>query len=101
MPRVLTAEYAMPPEHPVLAGHFPGRPIVPGVVLLARIEALLAEHQFALRECTSVKFHAPLLPAQRVSIRVEVAADLTARFGITRDATRIADGACRCTALGS
>jgi hypothetical protein len=74
---------------------------VPGVVLLARIEALLAEQQFALRECTSVKFHAPLLPAQRVSIRVEVAADLTARFGITRDATRIADGACRCTALGS
>ena len=101
MPRVLTAEYAMPPEHPVLAGHFPGRPIVPGAVLLARIVALLAEHQFALRECTSVKFHAPLLPAQRVSIRVEVAADLTARFGITRDATRIADGACRCTALGS
>ena len=100
-PRVLTARYAMPAEHPVLAGHFPGRPIVPGVVLLERIEALLAEHRLALRECTSVKFHAPLAPAERVTIRVEVAADLTARFGITRDTTLIVDGACRCTAVAA
>jgi acyl-coenzyme A synthetase/AMP-(fatty) acid ligase len=97
--RVLSAEYAMAEEHPVLAGHFPGRPIVPGVVLLERIEALLARHRIALRECTSVKFHVPLAPAERVTLRVEVAADLTARFRITRDATLIADGACRCTTV--
>ena len=50
--------------------------IVPGVVLLQWVEALLAQHRLALSECTSVKFHAPLAPAQRVSIRVEVAGDL-------------------------
>jgi acyl-CoA synthetase (AMP-forming)/AMP-acid ligase II len=99
LPRVLTAEQAMPAGHPVLAGHFPGRPIVPGVVLLQWVEALLAEHRLALRECLSVKFHAPLAPAERVTIRIEVAADLTARFGVTRDAVPIAGGACRCAAV--
>jgi 3-hydroxyacyl-[acyl-carrier-protein] dehydratase len=86
----------MPADHPVLAGHFPGRPIVPGVVLLERIEALLTEHRLALRECMSVKFHAPVMPAECVTIRVEVAADLAARFSIMRDAVLIADGTCRC-----
>jgi acyl-CoA synthetase (AMP-forming)/AMP-acid ligase II len=97
--RVFTDRYAMPAEHPVLAGHFPGRPIVPGVVLLERVEALLAQHRLALRECAWVKFHAPLAPAERVTIRVEVAPDLTARFTIMRDVTLIVEGACRCTAV--
>ncbi len=32
----LDAAWRVPPDHPAFAGHFPGRPIVPGVVLLDR-----------------------------------------------------------------
>ncbi len=35
---------------------FPGRPIVPGVVLLELVEALLARNGYRVRECPQVKF---------------------------------------------
>jgi 3-hydroxyacyl-[acyl-carrier-protein] dehydratase len=34
---------AIPADHPSLAGHFPGAPVVPGVVILDEIAAALAE----------------------------------------------------------
>ncbi|MEO6565604.1 MAG: AMP-binding protein, partial [Casimicrobiaceae bacterium] len=74
-PQVFTTSRSLPADHPALAGHFPGRPIVPGVVLLQWVEALLAEHRLAIREIGAVKFHAPLLPAEIVDIRVDVAID--------------------------
>ena len=49
---------AVPAEHPAFAGHFPGRPILPGVVQL----------DWAVR-LASVCFGGPFRPARRVRVK--------------------------------
>ncbi len=61
----------IPANHPALAGHFPGNPIVPGVVLLDAVIAALADRHpdQAVIGVPVVKFLAPLRPEQPFLIR--------------------------------
>ena len=73
-------------DHPALPGHFPGEPIVPGVVLLN-------EELGAIPGRVHVpwaKFHAPLLPGQEVAIRID-----GHKFSVHRGETLIASGSVR------
>jgi 3-hydroxymyristoyl/3-hydroxydecanoyl-(acyl carrier protein) dehydratase len=66
----LDTGFTIGPDHPALPGHFPGRPVVPGVVLLDHIIAA-ARDGFGLGPAAAlprVKFAAPVLPGQRVGI---------------------------------
>src|SRR5262245_4717863 len=89
-----TCEFSVPPDHPALVGHFPGRPIVPGVVLLDRV---LAEAERCLGRALTVralpqaKFNATLLPGERAQLDLTLAGT-TLRFTIRRSATVIAQG---------
>ncbi len=73
---------AVPADHPALPGHFPGHPIVPGVVLLELVEALLADHGYRVRECPQVKFLIPVGPEVPLTLRAEILQRKSARFSI-------------------
>jgi len=57
-------------DHPSLAGHFPGAPIVPGVVILDEVAAALAKWRkdCQLTGIRAVKFVLPLQPEQPFTI---------------------------------
>ena len=65
------ASWTIAADHPAFAGHFPGKPIVPGVLLLdAALQAVAQAHQGAGERCqiASVKFLSPVGPGETLTV---------------------------------
>lgn len=89
-------------DHPSLPGHFPGRPIVPGVVVLDRVIAAIeaAHGNIGPLRLPQAKFLQPLLPGETARIDIEpIIVDATAtdvpsrwKFRVLRGDVAIATG---------
>lgn len=86
-------KFTISPDHPSLPGHFPGRPVVPGVVVLERvIEAIEAAHgPLAALRLPQVKFLQPLLPGEPATVVLDGAAPRW-RFRVLRGDVLLASG---------
>ena len=87
--------WTVPLDHPAFAGHFPGTPILPGVVLLdPALQAIAQASEIALDRCeiSSVKFLSPANPGDALVIQHEISASGTIRFDIMAGTRKIASG---------
>ena len=87
--------WTVPADHPALAGHFPGTPIIPGVLLLdIALHSIAAASGMVLDACTisSVKFLSPARPGDEVVICHEITASGKIRFAIEAGTRKIASG---------
>ena len=91
----VTTTLAIPADHPAFAGHFPGTPILPGVVLL---DAALREIELAGTrpgpgwKIAAAKFHSPVAPGEPVTLEREPLPDGSIRFAIHCTGRIVASG---------
>lgn len=80
-------------DHPALPGHFPGRPVVPGVVVLDHVVAAIeaAHGPLGALRLPQVKFVAPLLPGEAADVALE-GVDGRWRFRVSRNGALVASG---------
>ena len=64
-------EFSIAIDHPALPGHFPGQPVVPGVLLLSEAIRVLEQERTEALHITgisSAKFLGMVLPGQQVTV---------------------------------
>ena len=85
-------------DHPSLAGHFPGHPVVPGVVMLGEIMRAIREMVKETIEFVgmpSAKFQSPLSPGEPLTITLDKQDDKAMEFTCTAGSRLIANGCLR------
>jgi 3-hydroxyacyl-[acyl-carrier-protein] dehydratase len=90
---MVVMQFSIPSDHPSLPGHFPGHPVVPGVVVLERVlDAIEAAHgPLGALRLPQVKFVQPLLPGERARVVLDGTAPRW-RFQVLRDEVLLASG---------
>ncbi len=91
----LRARFNFPPTLPMFAGHFPGHPLVPGVVEVALARFALErarDARYRLVEVTQAKFTAPLGPDEDILLEGTLRAE-GSRLKLSAHLTRGGDPA--------
>jgi len=87
--------FTIPADHPALPGHFPGQPIVPGVVLLDHAIAALGaslNRPLDTWRLASAKFLSPVAPGEPLDLAFDAAAGGAIRFTLRAGARDVATG---------
>ncbi len=86
---------AIAADHPAYRGHFPGQPVLPGVLLLDETLHTLERGGHGTSrswEVASAKFHSAVLPGEPLTLHHEVLANGSVRFSIRTADRAVASG---------
>ena len=87
-----TVEMQVPHEHPAYAGHFPGHPVLPGVVLIDLAQWHIEQDTaLSLAGLAVAKFHRVVSPGEGLHMEYQVE-DKQVRFAIFHQQWKVADG---------
>jgi 3-hydroxymyristoyl/3-hydroxydecanoyl-(acyl carrier protein) dehydratase len=93
-----TAKIVIPPQHPAFGGHFPGAPVLPGVVLLDEMLRVLGDPPVNAADgwtLSSAKFLHPVRPGETLTLEHQTLSNGSVRFSIRSadaDSTLVATG---------
>ena len=96
-----TVQFHIHADHPAFAGHFPGTPIVPGVVLLDEALHVITIHTATRADqwqISSAKFLSPVKPDETLVIEYELQTNGAVTFTIVESTSQ---GAGRLIASGN
>jgi len=92
---VSTTSVCIPANHPAYAGHFPGQPVLPGVVLLDMTLQVLeaaGRGKAAGWEINSAKFQSAVRPGEQLTLQHETLPNGSVRFVIRTADRAVASG---------
>ncbi|MGB0125993.1 MAG: hypothetical protein WBP72_00045 [Rhodocyclaceae bacterium] len=87
--------WAVPADHPAFAGHFPGRPILPGVVILDQVvhgAAQVLGCPPAGCRISTAKFLRPVAPGETLDFAFDAASETGLRFRVYVAGNIVANG---------
>ncbi|GAA6143094.1 3-hydroxyacyl-ACP dehydratase [Hydrogenophaga sp. 5NK40-0174] len=87
--------WQVPPAHPVFDGHFPGRPIVPGVWILDQVVDAVRQWQGWTQEpmkLDSAKFFQPVGPGATLTFTLQKKASGSVAFKARQGGAVVASG---------
>lgn len=86
--------FTIRPDHPAIPGHFPGNPVVPGVLILdevRRATLLWFGHEANTLRLPHAKFMSPLRPGEEATIEL-ARSGATIGFSVSRGGALVAKG---------
>ena len=81
----LSADFTFPADFLGFKGHFPGRPILPGVCEIQAVLLMLEESKkknVLLKEIVQLKFFAPVACGEKISFKLEEKLELNGEFSV-------------------